>query len=375
MKKLSSEDFISKCMEIHKDRYLYDNLIYINMRTKVKIICKIHGEFTQSPNSHINGSGCSNCSDFKNRNTRTGKKIIKLNTISFIEKCVNIHGDKYDYSGVRYINELEKINIICMIHGEFSQRAKNHKIGQGCPLCSSEKNRLTFDEFLEKSIIIHNNKYDYTKSIYINMISNINIVCKKHGEFKTTPFKHLNSKGCKKCSYDSISYTNEEFIIKSSKVHSNKYDYSKTEYNGIFNEIVVICNKHGEFITKPNTHLRGQGCSKCNISKGENIISNYLDNKSIKYTMQKTFDDCLSTKNWKLKFDFYLPEQSICIEYDGLQHFKPIDYFGGVKSFNELKQRDSIKDKYCLENNIKLIRIPFDKYYFIDDILISEIIY
>jgi very-short-patch-repair endonuclease len=91
--------------------------------------------------------------------------------------------------------------------------------------------------------------------------------------------------------------------------------------------------------------------------------------------MQKTFDDCLSTKNWKLKFDFYLPEQSICIEYDGLQHFKPIDYFGGVKSFNELKQRDSIKDKYCLENNIKLIRIPFDKYYFIDDILISEIIY
>jgi hypothetical protein len=369
-KKLTTESFINRSSKIHNNIYLYDDSVYINSRTKIKIKCNLHGYFYQNAKSHLNGNGCPKCAIDRNRNR---KPTLKLTTASFIKKSISKHGNKYDYSSVNFINLSKKVNILCKKHGIFSQSPKNHLNGQNCPDCSIESNTYTKEKFIERCISKHGHKYDYTKSVYISMRINIKIVCKEHGEFETTPFKHLNSDGCVKCSNDNQSYNTEYFIKRSTKVHKGNYGYRNSKYTGIFNEISVTCKKHGDFITKPNMHFRGQGCPKCSISKGEVKIVNFLTEKNINFNTQQTFSGCLSENSNKLKFDFYLPEKNICIEYDGEQHFKPIEYFGGVENFKKQKERDIIKNNYCLENNIKLIRISFNNYNHIESILNSEI--
>jgi hypothetical protein len=293
-------------------------------------------------------------------------------TSNFIEKSKNIHGDLFDYKNVEYINNKTNVELICKEHGSFFIRPDSHLSKKyGCPDCGirrrveNSKNKNWLQDCME----VHGDRYDYSNVSYVNNKEKVEIICKEHGTFLMKMNAHLGQKqNCPKCYRV---FNTEDFISKSNKVHNCLYDYSKSVYIDAREKVVVICKEHQEFDISPYCHLQGQGCNKCRLSKGENRIYNLLKEKGINYKVQYMFNDCVNIK--KLPFDFYLPEQNICIEYDGLQHFKPIDYFGGVKSFNELKQRDSIKDKYCLENNIKLIRIPFDKYDFIDDILISEI--
>lgn len=228
--------------------------------------------------------------------------------------------------------------------------------------------KLTQDEFIQKAISKHNNIYYYNNVIYYNSKIKVKIICKEHGIFEQVANYHLTGSGCVKCKLGGKSSTNK-FIESASNIHNYKYDYRLVKYINCYTKVNIMCGCHGTFSQRPANHLKGEGCPKCNLSKGELKVSKYLESNLIEYEIQKKFNNCFSNKKKKLPFDFYLPEQNICIEYDGEQHFRPIDYFGGVKSFNELKQRDSIKDKYCLENNIKLIRIPFNKYDMINDIL------
>ena len=166
--------------------------------------------------------------------------------------------------------------------------------------------------------------------------------------------------GCPKCGNlikgNSIRLTTDEFIENAKKIHDDKYDYSLVDYKSSHTKIKIICPKHGEFLQKPNAHLNGNGCPICNESKGEKEIRKY---KNIKYKPQKTFYNC----NYKyvLRFDFYLPEYNLCVEYNGIQHYIPIDFFGGIKTFNINKARFEIKKKFCKENNIDLLVIKYDE--------------
>jgi len=184
-----TELFISKANNIHKNRYDYSKVDYINAKTKITIICRQHGEFQQTPSNHLSRFNCQKCAN-----------NLKLNTTIFIEKAKQIHGDKYDYTKVNYINSNAQIIIICKVHGEFSQIPDFHINRKcGCPKCSNNvKSHLL--EFIEKSKKIHNNKYDYSKIIYINNYTNVIITCKIHGEFMQTPDIHINQKcGCPSC--------------------------------------------------------------------------------------------------------------------------------------------------------------------------------
>ena len=145
-------------------------------------------------------------------------------------------------------------------------------------------------------------------------------------------------------------------LFRSNITHNNKYDYSKSIYKNLRTKIIIICPIHGEFLQSPKNH-KYSGCPKCNESKGEKMINKILDDKYIKYIKQKKFDKCENIK--KLSFDFYLPDYNVCIEYDGEQHYKPITYFGGIKRYEIQKKRDEIKNIYCIENNIKLLRISY----------------
>jgi len=295
----------------------------------------------------------------------------RLNSIQFIKKSNIIHKNKYDYSLVNYINNKTKVDIICNEHGIFKQRPNEHMLGQGCPKCKGDKlselRKITNTDFIIKAENIHGKKYNYVFCKYKGTDIKINIFCYKHGIFEQTPHKHLKGQGCPICNIENLANNKRLSIDKlikiSSFVHNNKYDYSLVNYKNNKTKIKIICPVHGEFKQNPSIHMAGSGCPKCKQSNGEKVIINYLNENKIKYFYQKTFEEC-KYKN-KLKFDFYLPELNTIIEFDGQQHFKPNNFFGGIDEFKKLNIKDSIKNNFCIKNGIYLLRIP---YYNIDSI-------
>ncbi len=304
----------------------------------------------------------------------------KATAEEWILRFKKVHGDRYDYSKFEYINNRTKGIIICKIHGEFLQSAKTHEkgpkgVGCGCPNCGRieqvKKQRKPLEKFLADAISLHNDRYDYSKFEYINDSTNGIIVCKIHGEFEQTPNNHLHGHGCKKCgrviSALKTKKSLEQFVMDAKSVHGSKYDYSKFEYINDSTKGIIICKIHGEFLQKTNNHLNGHGCSICKESKGESLITLFLKKYEIFYKREYKFVDCKNTL--PLPFDFYLPNHNICIEFDGRQHYKAIDYFGGKNSLAKTQENDQIKTQYCLNNNIKLIRISYLEIKQINDIL------
>lgn len=290
----------------------------------------------------------------------------------FIAKCNSVHNNKYDYSKVNYKNLGEKITVICPKHGEFNVQAYSHLHGSNCFKCRNEKlsnsRKMTTNQFIEKARNKFGDKFDYSEVKYIDSQTKIVIGCPIHGKFEQTPSNHLRSKsGCPKCSYADLSkqYQKEQnqFIIDAIRIHGDKYDYSKTNYNGSHKKVCIICPEHGEFWQTPANHLQGQGCPKCLESHGEQIIRNYLDKQNIKYIFQyKIPIDVHINLSKRAYIDFYLPDFKIAIEYNGKQHYVPIEYFGGTFQFQNYQvPRDNYIKEYCKDNNIKLIEIKYDQ--------------
>lgn len=351
-KKVTTESFIQKAREIHGDRYDYSKVEYKSAKEKVIIICKEHGEFPQTPNIHLRGKGCPICGNISRGKSNSS------NTEEFIEKARKIHGDKYDYSKVNYINNSTKVTIICPEHGEFSMIPSNHLRGQGCvrchrPICDSKS-------FISKAKEIHGNKYDYSKVDYKRTNIDVCIICPEHGEFWQTPNNHLQGKGCPKCgdkrSADSKKKSNEYFIQKAKEVHGDYYNYSKFVWTGESNKVIITCPIHGDFEQRGGNHLCGNGCPKCNQSHLEREISLFLKENNIEFEEQKKFE-WLKNELTKqpLSLDFYLPDYNIAIECQGGQHFKSVERFGGEEAFEDTLYRDTLKMKLCSENNINLL--------------------
>jgi hypothetical protein len=205
----NTETFIEKAQKIHGNKYDYSKVEYKKSSEKVCIICPIHGEFWQTPNSHLNGRGCPKCKAEKTRERcNMGKE-------SFIEKAREKHGDKYDYSKVEYKDNKTKVCIICPIHGEFWQTPTHHLSGEGCPKCKystiAQQQQMGNEEFIKKSREKHGDKYDYSLVNYINYETYVNIICPIHGVFKQSPDCHLHSGGCPKCGA-TLSKNEEELL-------------------------------------------------------------------------------------------------------------------------------------------------------------------
>ena len=277
----------------------------------------------------------------------------KLTTDIFIQKSILIHGNRYDYSLVNYFNSKIEVIIICKIHGNFLQKPYNHLNKCGCQKCDFTL-PLTNEQFIEKSNIKHDNKYDYSISNYIRNNIKVNIICNIHGSFEQMPESHLRGSGCPNCC-NNKKLTNEQFIEKSKIIHGNKYDYSKVNYVNKHKEVIIICDIHGEFNQKAKYHLLGNGCIYCNESKLEKYLRIKLDNLNIRYEKNKKFEDCKN--KLCLPFDFYLIDKNILIECDGKQHYESIEFFGGDNRLKYQKSNDEIKNMYCYNSNIKLIRL------------------
>lgn len=317
----------------HKFSYLKDT--FSTAQEPMTIICPVHGEFRQALYTHIRSAhGCPKCG-FNATATHCSDDLN-----SFLEKAKEKHNDKYDYSKVIYTGSLSKVIITCPDHGDFEQIPSSHIRGRGCPKCGFEQGSkirsYTPEEFYSKVKEIQGDTYDFSKMNYVDFNTKVKVICRVHGEFFKSPRDLLKNSGCSKCS-GNYSYTTEEYVALAKKAHGDKYDYSKTKYTRAHTKITITCPDHGDFEQNPSGHLTlGYGCPKCIASKGEIAISSFLDKYKIKYITE------YKIPNNRYKYDFFLPEYNIYIEFHGKQHYEYNHFFH--RTYSEFLERRLIDD-------------------------------
>jgi hypothetical protein len=401
--RINKEVFVSRSKIIHKNRYDYSKVNYKGLQKKVCIICPIHGEFWQKPAYHLNFNGCQKCFATPKSSTeefiRKAKYIYgdkydyskvdyngnktkvciichehgewwmspnnhlrghscpgcygtpKRTNVEFVQKSRIIHGDKYDYSKVDYTGIKNKVCIICPEHGQFWQSASSHLNGNGCSKCSNTES-LTQDSFITRSTDIHKGKYDYSNVIYTSRKNKVCIICPEHGEFWQNPNYHLHGGNCPKC-VGGVRLTTDEFIEKAKDVHEDKYDYSKVEYKNTSTKVCIVCPEHGEYWQTPNNHLFGAGCPACPQSNLEGEIRQLLIKNSIEFEQEKGFNWLVFKR--KMYLDFFLPDYGVSIECQGRQHFFPSKLFGGEEYFRLTIESDRIKKSLCEKHGINIL--------------------
>lgn len=368
-KKKPLTQLLQEFYEVHGNRYCYDQVNdenYVNNRTKIPVICKEHGVFYITPYHHINGIGCAKCGG-----KATGDKLRKSQK-DFILQAKKVHGDKYDYGKVKYINSRTKVCITCPIHGDFFQSPPQHLEGRGCPKCGGTAKKST-QQFIEQAKSKHNNKYSYDKTIYVNDRTKVIITCPIHGDFLQSPNQHIRGRGCPYCGHNH-KYSTEEFVELANKVHSFKYQYNNTQYVNSQSKVTITCPLHGDFEQVAYHHINGSGCPTCKSTLGENKITYFLKRKKIDFVAQyKIPNEYLFCKNKRLYVDFYLPKHNTIIEFNGAQHYMPTKFFSDKREFWEQQERDNSVRQYCKNHKIKLIEIPYTEYDNIEELLTKKL--
>lgn len=335
---------------------------YINTNTPVEHYCEVHDLiFDIRPSDALIGKGCKMCKSDKLR-----KKLLKSEN-QYIEE-LKVKNPNLKLLG-RYIGDEIPVSHCCEKHNVVWDISPHNALqGRGCYMCRSEKIRDIFlkpvEEYIEELLI----KNPDLKLIgqYINRKTPVEHYCKKHKIcFDISPECALRGYGCHKCASEKLRESHlkseEQYVIDLKDIHPNIMligEYAGSDMNTLHK--CMVCGY--EWSLRPSNLLSGCGCPKCNESKGEKQITLWLEQNKIINIPQKRFSDCCDVK--PLPFDFYIPELNICIEYQGEQHYSPIN-FGGISdkeaynNFTTTQRHDEIKRNYCTNNNIELICIPY----------------
>ena len=324
----TTEEFIAEARAVHGEKYDYSQTKYVNVNTKVKIICPVCGLFEQYPNAHTKKRcGCKNCS-------KTAKKTTK----SFIEAARKVHGDKYSYEKTVYTSSENPVTITCKRHGDFSQRPDDHLQGKGCNPCS--RNMMSREEFIAKATKVHNGRYTYEHVVYEGTAVKVTITCCDHGDFDQMPLRHLEGSGCQKCR--GYNRTTEEFVAALEKVHGvGTYDYSEVIFVTVNEKIYIICPKHGGFWQLASRHLRGCGCRKCFKVGFSKVAITWLAYKMVQYKCYiqhaQNGDEYRipGTSYW---VDGYAESLNMVFEFNG-------DYFHGNPTFHDPEGMNKVAKK------------------------------
>lgn len=378
-KRFNTESIIKAIQDKFGDKFDCSDIIYKGMLYEIILKCNdCNRKFKIKPDKLFRSIfGCKNCYH-KSRIGSIGQN--RGSTKEFIEKAKTIHGNKFDYSLTEFKGATNNICVICNIcKSKFFTKACFHLNGDngGCRKCFSlnlSKNQaITKNDFVERANVFQKDQYEYI-SDYINCYSPITSICKScrtertmiAGRFLSNPVI------CKKClSLKKIS----DFENRCRSTFGERYIFYQ-DYICDNKRIKITCKKHDiSFYQRPASLFQNKEsvCPKCksNISRGEKLILDFLNNYNIRYEYQYSFDDCKNV--FKLRFDFYLPTHNICIEFDGKQHFMTNSYANNDEELNKIKLRDDIKNRYCETNNIKLIRIPYTQQKNISNILKYEL--
>ncbi len=366
-KKKTREEYIEELKVKNPDIELVGD--YINSKTKTPHRCKKHNVIWDvSPGCALQGSGCRMCLREKIGNALRKSEEKYVQELALNNPTIKLVG--------KYINAKTPIDHYCEVHNITSKITPYNALhGAGCVKCHFERisnqRRKTRDEYiLELSI-----KNPTVKLVgeYINAKTPTEHYCEIHQvTWNISPSAALQGQGCQFCKNerigDALKKSEEQYIKELSIIHPNIV--LRGQYIGANIPTLHECLIHSyKWYPTPGNLLGGHGCPKCNESKGETQISLWLEQNKIINVPQKRFDDCCNTK--PLPFDFYIPESNVCIEYQGEQHYRPVN-FGGISdkeaynNFLKIQYHDEIKRNYCMENNIELICIPYwediDKY-------------
>jgi hypothetical protein len=264
-----------------------------------------------------------------------------------IEKVIKDRCFKIELNGLEVLDYKSDFEVLCKC------KKCNHQICDNHRNLSYKNFKCKYCELSLTSDLVKNGevKIKKIKGAYIDL------ECKSGHIYTQDRRNLLAGKRCKQCYLDNKVFSKDKIIEDIKNIHGDYYNYDFDGFKNIHSKIEIECKKGHFFRQKISNHLQGKGCPICRESIGERRIANYLEEYKIEYIRQKKFDGCKYIS--KLPFDFFIPSINLAIEYDGIQHFKPVKLFGGEKEFEKTKIKDKIKSKYCEDNNICLIRISY----------------
>lgn len=204
-RKLGLAGFIAQARRVHGGRYEYPTQDYSGNKTKVRILCPDHGEYWQTPNSHLNGRGCPECAnDLK----RQRNKAVSLQTLRELPARLAAGNANWTYDFTTFTGMNRHLRAHCSIHGEFHAAPNNILRNSGCAKCGVDKHqqfaesrKLTTEEWVARAKKQHGDKYDYADSVYVGAETRTSVRCRTHGVFYTTTDHIYQATGCPKCSH------------------------------------------------------------------------------------------------------------------------------------------------------------------------------
>lgn len=364
--KWSKENIIS-FINNNSDYTFIDFIVFDNIKSIIKLNCKHHGDFEAkfaNIKSNIDRNRCSCKLCVKEKMSEHFKT-----PYNDVKKYVESRG--YSLLSKEYNNNREKIHLYCnTCDHDFYMSLSNFK-KQNCPNCAqfnrSDKNRHSLSYI--KSFIENTGEYKLISNEYINAHQKLSIHCLYHNyTFNKSFHDFQQGQKCPKCGKEktadklrhSYQYVNNYIASKNNKLLSLTYKNNE--------ELLDIqCENGHEFQMSFGNFVSGHRCPKCNISSGESEIKRVLDCLNLNYFREHKFSDC--TDKQPLRFDFYIPMYNICIEFDGKQHYEPIEFFGGESALLDRQYKDILKNEYCENNDIRLLRIPYWKINEIEQII------
>lgn len=337
---------------------------YKNSKEKIELLCSKSHVYGISPKDFKRGVRCRTC--VENDKVRKWKE-------KFIS---NLHDKGYELIDDKpYTDQSTKMKVKCPNGHEYYTNSNNFNRGRICDKCSKmQRKHHTKTRFLKE---VHSEGYDVVGR-FVSAKTPVLLRCTVGHDYKTSPDGFFQGNRCRRCSYERVAremmLTNEEFIKKVTALVNNEYTFKEC-YKKADIPIKVEHNMCGyEYMVKPNNFLSGKRCPRCNESSGERMITEYFIENKVEFSSQVTFEDC--KYKHVLPFDFCVYDNdkvNMLVEYEGEQHFKPIEHFGGKKALMIRQKRDKIKRDYCKDNNIKLLEIPYWEKDNIEKILNEEL--
>lgn len=322
---------------------------YINAKTKIMHHCLIHDVYWEiQPSNVLCGNGCPRCKAERlhNKHARTHEQ--------YIEELAMANPNIIVLE--QYIDTHTPILHKCLIDGyEWKAMPYNILYHTGCPKCSG-KMKKTHDEYIKEVCSININIE--VVGTYIDAKTPILHRCLiDEYEWFAEPTNILCGKGCPKCG-GKMKKEHEQYVYEVSLINPDievvgRYVNAKTP-------ILHRCKiDNCEWMSIPSNVLKGRGCPQCNESNGEHSVRLWLERNNITYIKEYLFDNCRD--KYPLPFDFYLPDYNTAIEFQGRQHYEPVNVFGGKEQFELQIKHDKIKSDYCKQNNIRLLCIKYDE--------------
>ncbi|MFF8917469.1 hypothetical protein ACF08M_30215 [Streptomyces sp. NPDC015032] len=348
---ITTAEFVARAIDVHGDRYDYSRARYMGRHSDVEIICGIHGSFWQTPGNHVGQkSGCLDCS---------GKR--RFTTAGWIEKARAVHGDRYDYSQVVYVDAKTKVLIVCPEHGAFEQYPSNHvSLGQGCSDCVGLYSPTT-EEWVAQARAVHGDKFGYDSVVYVNSWTDVVIRCFVHGNFEQAPTNHVHQKqGCPRCAGKGITtfeWIERAKAVHGNRYDYSQAEYQRIDapvtiicsVHGTFDQ------------TPREHVGGGCGCPRCTVSRGEYLVACVLEGLEVNFVAEWSDPTCRSVNPLPFDFHLTdlkgLIEFDGIQHFEPVRWCQSMTQEEAESNLLDLQRRDEIKNAWAAANGYPLLRV------------------